>query len=95
MTEQYNSHSKTLNNICRKHPHIESCHSEYDGYGDDHNRDKPSYWIYCIEGYVHDGNECVSIHVKTVKEAIDEIKNIVEGVFEDGHSIPKRHSKYA
>lgn len=75
--ELYTSRSKILNAACEKHPHIAECDSDTDG-----------YWVYMEPGYICVDTGNGTIHNYTVADCLDEMQNIVEGVYVDGHTIP-------
>lgn len=72
----YRSASKTLNEYCEKHSDkFESCHSEA-------NNDRGlDYWVYCREPYFNPLSETQTIHEDTVKETLEVLRFVEEGVF--------------
>ena len=68
--------SKTLNDYIAKHPEkFESWHSE------DHNERGLDYWVYCRLPYFCPNEECGTIHVDTVKEALAAMRTVIKGKF--------------
>jgi hypothetical protein len=70
--------SKSIQAYINKHPEkFDSWHTEYDGYGESYNDHLPSYWVYCKEGWIVPDRECGSIHTKTVKEALRQMREVI------------------
>ncbi len=71
--------ARTANDI-RKHPFVESMHTEIDGC---FSWDGCSYWVYLKAGYISPNNECGSIHEPTIKDCCRELNNARRATVEE------------
>ena len=73
--------SKVLDRLVATDKRFKSYHYEDDSYGNtDAETDRPSIWLYCSMGYICPEKECGTIHVKTVKKALELARTVVPNV---------------
>lgn len=75
MSNTINTGSKTLDEWCKKRPHlVESAHREDDGcFGK-----QDSYWVYLQPGYKCMRTDASMVHEGTVKDTLDALRDVVK-----------------
>lgn len=86
--------ARTLADI-KRHPMVESTHTEFDGYRED---DRAARWVYLKPGYLSPDMECGTIHEGTIKECCELLNNArrmtVEEVERAGYTLEEARANW-